>query len=40
MTLVFDSGDRTEVEVSCTLGHWDSNATGEAWFDDLVLVGA
>lgn len=34
----FESGDRTEIEVGCRLGHHGSLATGTAWFDDLVLV--
>jgi len=38
VALVFDSGDRTEIEVGARLGHHGSTASGTAWFDDLVLV--
>lgn len=38
LTLVFNSGGRTEVEVGCRLGHHGSLASGTAWFDDLVLI--
>jgi hypothetical protein len=38
VTLVFDSGDRKEVELGTRLGHNYSTATGTAWFDDLVLL--
>jgi hypothetical protein len=37
-TLMFGSGDRTEIEVGARLGHHGSIATGTAWFDDLVLI--
>jgi hypothetical protein len=38
LTLLFDSGDRTEVELGSRLGHHGSLASGTAWFDDLVLL--
>jgi len=38
LTLVFDSGTRTEVEVGARLGHHGSTASGTAWFDDIVLI--
>jgi hypothetical protein len=38
LTLVFDSGERTEVAVGGRLGHHGSTARGAAWFDDLVLL--
>lgn len=38
LCLVFDSGDRTSVDVAARLGHHGSVAKGTAWFDDLVLV--
>lgn len=37
-TLIFDSGNRTEVGVLARLGYWYSTASGEAWFDDLCLI--
>ena len=37
-TLIFDSGNRTEVTVLARLGYWYSTASGEAWFDDLCLI--
>jgi hypothetical protein len=38
LELVFDSGERTSVEVGARLGHHGSRATGTAWFDDLCLI--
>jgi hypothetical protein len=38
VALVFNSGDRKEVEVGPRLGHHGSVASGTAWFDDLVLI--
>ena len=38
LTVVFDSGTRSEVEVGARLGHNGSVARGTAWFDDLVLL--
>ncbi|HYH67275.1 MAG TPA: hypothetical protein VD866_21440 [Urbifossiella sp.] len=38
LTLVFDSGRQSEVEVGARLGHNGSVARGSAWFDDLVLL--
>jgi hypothetical protein len=38
LTLVFDSGDRTSVQVAARLGHHGSTASGQAWFDDLCLI--
>jgi hypothetical protein len=38
VTLVFDSGKRTEVTVCARLGFYSSTAKGVAWFDDLCLV--
>jgi WD40 repeat protein len=37
-TLTFNSGNRTEVEVSARLGYPGSMTTGTAWFDDLCLI--
>ena len=37
-TLLFNSGDRTEVELGPRLGHNGSTCTGTAWFDDLCLI--
>lgn len=37
-TLIFGSGDRTEIEVGARLGHHNSTAAGTAWFDDLALI--
>jgi hypothetical protein len=36
--LLFDSGDRTEVEIAARLGFYSSLCIGTAWFDDLKLV--
>jgi hypothetical protein len=38
VTLLFDSGNRSEVMVCARLGLYSSTAKGTAWFDDLVLV--
>lgn len=38
VTLIFNSGQRSEVVVYARLGFYSSIATGTAWFDDLVLV--
>jgi hypothetical protein len=38
LTVQFDAGTRTEVEVGGRLGHHGSTASGTAWFDDLVLI--
>ncbi len=38
VTLVVDSGQRTEVTVRARLGFHFSTAKGEAWFDDLCLI--
>src|SRR6185369_12379932 len=38
LTLRFDSGSRTNVEVGPRLGHYGSTATGQAWFSDLHLI--
>jgi hypothetical protein len=38
LSLVFDSGRQSEVEVGPRLGHNGSVARGSAWFDDLVLL--
>jgi TonB family protein len=38
LTLGFGSGERKEIEVGARLGHSGSNASGTAWFDDIVLV--
>lgn len=37
-SLVFNSGDRSELELGPRLGHHSSIASGKAWFDDLVLI--
>lgn len=37
-TLVFNSGERKEIEVGARLGHHGSVALGTAWFDDIVLI--
>jgi hypothetical protein len=36
-TLLFNSGDDTEVTVGARLGYWSGTTTGTAWFDDLKL---
>lgn len=36
--LVFNARDRKEIKVGPRLGHWESLAAGQAWFDDLCLV--
>jgi hypothetical protein len=38
VTLVFDSGQRTEVGVAARLGFFYSTVTGTAWYDDLCLI--
>ena len=38
LSFVFDSGERTTVEVAARLGHHASLASGRAWFDDLCLI--
>lgn len=38
LSFVFDSGDRTSVDVAARLGHHSSTASGQAWFDDLCLI--
>lgn len=38
VTLVFQSGSRTEVEIGARLGFWAGTATGTAWFDDLRVT--
>ncbi len=38
LSVVFDTGDRTSVDVACRLGHHSSTASGKAWFDDLCVV--
>lgn len=38
VTLFFDSGARTELNVGARLGHHGSTVRGTAWFDDLVLI--
>lgn len=38
VTLIFDSGKRSEVTVCARLGFYFSTAKGTAWFDDLVLL--
>jgi hypothetical protein len=37
-SLIFNSGDRTEIEVGPRLGRHSSIASGKAWFDDVVLI--
>ncbi|MEI8257168.1 MAG: hypothetical protein WCJ30_15955, partial [Deltaproteobacteria bacterium] len=36
-SLIFDSGDRTEVTVGARLGYWADVTSGTAWFDDVRL---
>lgn len=38
LSFVFDSADRTSVDVAVRLGHHSSTASGKAWFDDLCVV--
>lgn len=38
LSLVFDSGDQSELEVGVRLGHNGSVAKGSAWFDDVILI--
>ncbi len=38
VTVVFDSGQRTEVGVAARLGFFYSTVTGTAWYDDLCLI--
>ncbi len=38
LTLVFDTGDRTSVDIAVRLGHHGSTASGQAWFDHLSLI--
>lgn len=38
VSMVFNSGSRTQVEVGARLGFWAGTATGTAWFDDLRLT--
>lgn len=38
LALVFDSGDRTTVDIAARLGRHGSTASGTAWFDDLCLI--
>ena len=37
LSVEFDSGDETELEINCLYGGWGA-ATGTAWFDDVSLV--
>ncbi len=37
VSMVFNSGDDTEVVVAARLGYWAGRATGTAWFDGLKL---
>lgn len=38
VSVVFNSGPQTRVILAARLGHWQGNATGTAWFDDLRLT--
>lgn len=38
VTLLFDSGQRTEVSACTRLGFYNSIAKGAAWFDDVNLI--
>lgn len=38
VSLVFNSGDQSTVKVGPRLGHWGCAVSGEANFDDLVLI--
>jgi len=38
VTFIFDSGDRTVLEVGARLGFWSSVVTGKVWFDDMCLI--
>ena len=38
LSFVFNSGERTAIEVAARLGHHGSTVTGKAWFDDLCLI--
>jgi hypothetical protein len=35
--MYFDSGDRTEVTISCRLGYWAGIVTGTMWCDDVAV---
>jgi quinoprotein glucose dehydrogenase len=36
VSVVFNSGDRSELEVNCLFGGW-GQSSGQAWYDDVVL---
>lgn len=36
VTIVFQSGEVTELEINCLFGGWGSS-TGQAWYDDVTL---
>jgi hypothetical protein len=38
LSFIFDSGERTTVEVGVRLGFYSSTVTGKAWFDDICLI--
>ncbi len=38
VSLSFDTGPRTEIQVAARIGGYAGNTTGTAWFDDLRLV--
>lgn len=38
LSMVFDTGDRTTIDLAVRLGHHGSTASGKVWFDDLCLI--
>lgn len=38
VSLLFNTGARTEVTIAARLGFWSGTTTGTAWFDDLQLT--